>query len=66
MIISLHPDIAERAEMARQEMNKHNKEFKYFERDFLHHLFMMGLLKTEYEILPKLTGKPCEIYKRYQ
>jgi len=67
-IISLNIDITERVEIARQAINN-NAEPKgwyiYSEREFLNFVFMQGLLKIEFETLPKLTGKPYEVYKRY-
>jgi hypothetical protein len=67
-VLSLHTDIVERAETARQAMNGYSETkgwHIYSERDFFIHVFMQGLLKIEYETLPRLTGKPCEVYKRY-
>jgi hypothetical protein len=66
--LSLHPDITERTESARQAMNGNNKIkgwHIYSERDFFIHVFMQGLLKIKYETLSKLTKKQCEVYKKY-
>jgi len=61
-ILSLHPDIAERVETARQ-INNSKPGLAFTEKDFLHHIFMLGLLDYEYRIQPKITGKPYKAYK---
>ena len=61
-VLSLHPDIAERVETARQ-INNSNPGLTFTEKDFLHHIFMMGLLEWEFRIQPKIKGKPYKAYK---
>ena len=62
-IISLHPDIAERVETARQVFNDRETIYKYTEKDFLHYIFMLGLLDYEMRIQPAFTGKPYKPYR---
>ena len=61
-ILSLHPDIAERVETARQ-INNSKPGLAFTEKDFLHHIFILGLLDYEYRIQPKITGKSYKVFK---
>jgi len=62
-VLSLHPDIAERVETARQIFNSRGGFTEHTEKDFLHYIFMLGLLEYEYRIQQKITGEPYKPYK---
>jgi hypothetical protein len=72
MIISLHPEIAERAETVRLAMNNCKSitpnfpNHNFTKDEFNHYLFMLGLLQCEFEILPRLTGKSYKPYYSIQ
>jgi hypothetical protein len=62
-VLSLHPDIADRVETARHIFNSREVNYKHTENDFLHYIFMLGLLEYELRIQPTITGKPYKPYK---
>jgi len=62
-VLSLHPDIAERVETARHLFNSRETIYKHTEKDFLHYIFMLGLLEYKLKIQPTITGRSYKPYR---